>query len=104
MIENASLNSVFASLAKLALLSAMITLTENQKTIINFEKRAVFEVMTLQTIYGTKLHVFCLKRTIMRFLTANLSLASTKLNRDGDIFTHLQPELPPNFFRFLRLR
>lgn len=28
-----------------------------------------------------------------QLLTVNLSLASTKLNKDGDIFTLLQPEL-----------
>lgn len=38
---------------------------------------------------------------IMDFPTVNVSLASTKLNKDGDIFTPWQPELPVNFFRLV---
>lgn len=44
------------------------------------------------------------KEATLGFLTVNLSLASTKLNTVGDIFTPLKAELTVNLFRLRRLR
>lgn len=78
----------------------MLLLITTREDLKKHKTKSSFEMATKKSFMFLK---NWFRRRMGSFLTVNLSLASRKLNKVGDIFTPLQQEVTTKLFRFLSL-